>query len=32
MDGWRDNLVDSAEGIEAILRECRRIALLGITT
>jgi predicted CoA-binding protein len=32
MDGWRDNLVDSAEGIEAILRECRRIAVLGIKT
>jgi predicted CoA-binding protein len=30
MDGWRDNLVDSPEGIEAILRECRRIAVLGI--
>ena len=32
MDGWRDNLVDSPEGIEAILRECRRIAVLGIKT
>lgn len=30
MDGWRGNLVDSVEGIEAILRECRRIAVLGI--
>jgi len=32
MDGWRDNLVDSPDGIEAILRECRRIAVLGIKT
>ena len=32
MDGWRDNLVDAAEGFEAILRECRRIAVLGIKT
>ena len=32
MDGWRDNLVDSPEGIEAILRECRRIVVLGIKT
>ncbi len=32
MDGWRDNLVDSPQGIEAILRECRRIAVLGIKT
>ena len=32
MDGWRDNLVDSREGIEAILRESRRIAVLGIKT
>jgi uncharacterized protein len=32
MDGWRDHLVDSPEGIEAILRECRRIAVLGIKT
>jgi predicted CoA-binding protein len=32
MDGWRDNLVDSPEGIGAILRECRRIAVLGIKT
>ena len=32
MDSWRDNLVDSPEGIEAILRECRRIAVLGIKT
>jgi len=32
MDGWRDNLVVSPEAIGAILRECRRIAVLGIKT
>ena len=32
MDGWRDNLVDSPEGFEVILRECRRIAVPGIKT
>ena len=32
MDGWRHNLVDSPEDFEAILRECRRIAVLGIKT
>ena len=32
MDGWRDNLVNSPGDIEAILRECRRIAVLGIKT
>src|SRR5512139_1195582 len=32
MDGWRDKLVDSPEGIEALLRQCRRIAVLGIKT
>jgi uncharacterized protein len=32
MDAWRDNLVDSPEAIGAILRECRRIAVLGIKT
>jgi predicted CoA-binding protein len=32
MDGWRDHLVDSPEGIEAILHECRRIVVLGIKT
>ena len=32
MDGWLDNLVESPEGIDAILRECRRIAVLGIKT
>ena len=32
MDGWRDKLVESPEAIGAILRECRRIAVLGIKT
>jgi len=32
MGGWRDNLVNSPEDIGAILRECRRIAVLGIKT
>ena len=32
MDGWRDNLVDAPGGFEAILRACRRIAVLGIKT
>jgi predicted CoA-binding protein len=32
MDGWRDNLVDSPEGITAILAETKRIAVLGIKT
>jgi predicted CoA-binding protein len=27
---WRDNLVESPEGIARIVRECRRIAVLGI--
>jgi len=27
---WEDNLVSSPEGIAAIVRECRRIAVLGI--
>ncbi|MEK7371855.1 MAG: CoA-binding protein [candidate division NC10 bacterium] len=30
MSGWRENLVTSAEGIARILRESRRIAVLGI--
>jgi uncharacterized protein len=30
MDHWRGNLVTSAAEIEAILRQCRRIAVLGI--
>jgi predicted CoA-binding protein len=32
MDGWRDNLVDAPDDIAAILRACRRIAVLGIKT
>src|SRR5574341_2159042 len=32
MDGWRDNLVDAPDDIEAILRACHRIAVLGIKT
>jgi predicted CoA-binding protein len=32
MDGWRDNLVESPAAIGAMLRECRRIAVLGIKT
>src|SRR4029077_6536754 len=31
-DAWRDNLVSDAEGIARIVRECRRIAVLGIKT
>lgn len=30
MTDWRDNLVTSPEGIAAIVRECQRIAVLGI--
>ena len=30
MDDWRENLVTDAEEIRQILRECRRIAVLGI--
>jgi predicted CoA-binding protein len=30
MDHWRGNLVTSAAEIEAVLRQCRRIAVLGI--
>ncbi len=30
MKDWRENLVSGAEEIERILRECRRIAVLGI--
>jgi len=32
MDGWRDNLVTAQEEIARIVRECRRIAVLGIKT
>ena len=30
MADWRENLVESPDGIAAIVRECRRIAVLGI--
>ncbi len=30
MADWRDNLITSDEGIERLVRECRRIAVLGI--
>ena len=30
MADWRDNLITSADGIARIVRECRRIAVLGI--
>jgi hypothetical protein len=30
MATWQDNLVTSPEGIAAVVRECRRIAVLGI--
>ncbi len=29
---WRDNLVTGREGIDQLVRECRRIAVLGIKT
>ena len=29
---WRDNLVTSRNGIDQLVRECRRIAVLGIKT
>jgi len=32
MSAWRDNLVTSAEGIARVVRECKRIAVLGIKT
>ncbi len=32
MSDWRDNLVTSAEDIARIVRECKRIAVLGIKT
>jgi predicted CoA-binding protein len=32
MSNWRDNLVTSEDGIARIVRECRRIAVLGIKT
>ncbi|MGH7373394.1 MAG: CoA-binding protein [Candidatus Rokuibacteriota bacterium] len=32
MSDWSDNLVTSAEGIARVVRECKRIAVLGIKT
>ncbi len=32
MSDWRDNLVTSAEAMARVLRECKRIAVLGIKT
>jgi len=32
MSDWRDNLVTSAERIARVVRECKRIAVLGIKT
>jgi predicted CoA-binding protein len=32
MSDWRDNLVTSAEGIARVVRECKRVAVLGIKT
>ncbi|MBA4159165.1 MAG: CoA-binding protein [Gemmatimonadetes bacterium] len=32
MNDWRDNLVDQTPGIQSILREARRVAVLGIKT
>jgi predicted CoA-binding protein len=32
MDGWQDNLVTAQDQIASIVRECRRIAVLGIKT
>jgi predicted CoA-binding protein len=32
MSDWRDNLVTSADGIGRVVRECKRIAVLGIKT
>jgi uncharacterized protein len=32
MDGWQRNLVEDADGIAEILRETRRVAVLGIKT
>lgn len=32
MDAWRNNLVTAQEEIARIVRECRRIAVLGIKT
>jgi uncharacterized protein len=32
MSDWRDNLVQGADGIQEILRDSRRVAVLGIKT
>lgn len=32
MNAWRDNLVTSADDIARVVRECKRIAVLGIKT
>lgn len=32
MNDWRDNLVDQTPGIQTILRDARRVAVLGIKT
>jgi predicted CoA-binding protein len=32
MSDWRDNLITTPEGIARVVRECRRIAVLGIKT
>lgn len=32
MEAWRDNLIDTDEGIRELLRSSRRIAVLGIKT
>ncbi|HEU0014085.1 MAG TPA: CoA-binding protein [Longimicrobium sp.] len=32
MESWRENLVESSEGIAEIIRDARRVAVLGIKT
>jgi predicted CoA-binding protein len=32
MSDWRDNLITTADGIARVVRECKRIAVLGIKT
>jgi len=32
MSDWKDNLIETREGIAALLRETRRVAVLGIKT
>lgn len=31
-DNWQANLIDTADGIATLLRECRRLAIVGIKT